>query len=61
MRPTRTIPALYGIYDNASSYASAFHDITAANNGLPAGVGYDPVTGIGSPPVPQVVAALAAV
>lgn len=43
-------PALYGLL-NSSRYASAFHDIRTGNNGYPAGVGWDPVTGIGSPVV----------
>ncbi len=40
---------LYGIY-SSSNYAKAFHDITIGNNGAySATVGYDEVTGIGSP------------
>ena len=33
----------------SSSYASYFRDITSGSNGYPAGVGYDLVTGLGSP------------
>ena len=40
---TQTLPALYSIS------ASDFHDITTGNNGLAAGLGYDMVTGLGSP------------
>ncbi len=41
-------PALYGLYASAN-YSLAFHDITSGNNGYPAGVGWDPVTGLGTP------------
>lgn len=56
-------PALYTIASNATSYASAFHDITVGSNTVPcsggtgcsggvvgfqAGTGYDQVTGLGS-------------
>jgi len=41
--PSATLPTIY------SMAASNFHDITSGNNGYPAGVGYDLVTGIGSP------------
>ena len=41
-------PALYGIYASAN-YSLAFHDITSGNNGYPAGPGWDPVTGLGTP------------
>ncbi len=47
--PSETLPDLYGLYNNPASYQSDFHDITTGNNGKPAGVGYDLVTGIGSP------------
>jgi subtilase family serine protease len=40
--------------------ASDFHDITTGNNGYPAGVGYDLVTGIGSPAAKALVAGLVA-
>jgi hypothetical protein len=55
--------ALYGIASNSTSYASAFHDITAGNNEMPCStgtgcssglvgytttVGYDQATGLGS-------------
>lgn len=48
---------LYGDY-NSGNYGNDFHDITTGNNGHPAGVGYDQVTGIGSPKVPNLVATL---
>jgi hypothetical protein len=38
--------------------ASDFHDVTTGSNGSPAGVGYDLVTGRGSPYTDRVVAAL---
>lgn len=41
-------PALYAIY-GTSSYDSDFHDITSGSNGFSATVGYDLVTGLGSP------------
>jgi hypothetical protein len=40
--------AMYGAY-NSANYLTYFHDITTGNNGFAAGVGYDLVTGIGSP------------
>jgi subtilisin-like proprotein convertase family protein len=40
---TQTLPRLYTLPSND------FHDITTGNNGLPAGPGYDLVTGLGSP------------
>lgn len=55
-------PTLYSLASNSTTYASAFHDITAGNNnctagskfcgsttgGFSAGTGYDEVTGLGS-------------
>lgn len=41
-------PALYRIL-NGANYSRDFHDILAGNNGYSAGVGWDPVTGIGTP------------
>ena len=55
-------PTLYTLASNATTYASAFHDITTGNNSCPsgtdecstgvtgfsAGTGYDQVTGLGS-------------
>ena len=40
---TQTLPRLYSLN------SADFHDITSGNNGLPAGPGYDLVTGIGTP------------
>jgi subtilase family serine protease len=57
-------PRLYQIYTNGS-YASAFHDITVGDNsasgitGYSAAVGWDPVTGLGTPDVHGLVVALA--
>ena len=43
-------PALYSILNNQQEYAKAFHDITSGNNNpYSAGVGWDPLTGLGSP------------
>jgi len=43
-------PALYSIFNNPAEYSKAFHDITIGNNNPDsAGVGWDPLTGIGSP------------
>ena len=41
--PTQTLPRLYQIS------SADYHDITSGNNGFPAGVGYDMVTGLGTP------------
>lgn len=41
-------PLLYQLA-NSGSYSSIFHDITSGSNGYPAGTGWDPVTGWGSP------------
>jgi len=54
--PGQTLPALYGLYTNPTTYAADFHDITVGSNGLyNAGPGYDLVTGIGSPIVNKLV------
>jgi hypothetical protein len=59
---TATLTALYGALSaNATTYASDFHDVKTGNNGYRAGTGFDLVTGLGSPQVANVVAALAAV
>jgi hypothetical protein len=59
---TATLTALYGALSaNSSAYASDFHDVKTGNNGYHAGTGFDLVTGLGSPQVANVVAALAAV
>jgi subtilase family serine protease len=57
---------LYSIAENASKYASDFHDITIGNNqlvgtpfGYSAGTGYDIATGWGTPDVANLVADLA--
>lgn len=58
-------PRLYQLYTNGS-YASAFHDITVGDNsaggitGYPAAAGWDPATGLGTPDVAKLVAALKA-
>jgi PKD repeat protein len=52
-------PALYAIAAVPSSYSRDFHDVTQGNNGYPAGPGWDPVTGLGTPRVASLVADLA--
>ncbi len=51
-------PALYNIL-LSSSYSADFHDITSGSNGFSATVGYDLVTGVGSPNGQALVDALA--
>lgn len=41
-------PALYAIGASPARYAADFHDITTGNNGYPASVGWDPITGLGT-------------
>lgn len=41
-------PTIYSLA-KSSSYDSLFHDITSGSNGYSATVGWDPVTGVGSP------------
>jgi subtilisin-like proprotein convertase family protein len=53
--PTQTLPFLYQMP------ASNFHDITGGNNGFAAGLGYDLVTGLGTPIAPAVADGLASV
>ncbi len=51
-------PSLYRVL-NSSNYSTDFHDIVTGNNGYKAGSGWDPVTGIGTPIVSELVASLA--
>jgi subtilase family serine protease len=60
-------PALYSLASNAGSYAGDFYDVTVGNNqafsevpGYSASVGWDPVTGLGTPNVANLVPALVA-
>jgi PKD repeat protein len=53
-------PTLYNILRDPSEYAADFHDITEGNNGYLAGKGWDPVTGIGTPIVDQLIPSLTA-
>ena len=57
--PTQTLPALYELYSDPAKYSSDFHDITSGYNVYPAGIGYDFVTGIGTPIANQLVPDLA--
>jgi hypothetical protein len=52
---TQTLPSLYKLP------SSDFHDITSGNNGFSAGVGFDLVTGLGSPKANLLVPDLAGV
>jgi kumamolisin len=53
------MPKLYSIYTSAN-YLNDFNDITVGNNGLySCGVGYDLVTGLGTPKVQNLVPAVA--
>ncbi len=49
--------SLYSLAE--TNYAAWFRDIISGNNGIPAGPGYDLVTGLGSPRADQLVLALA--
>jgi hypothetical protein len=43
-------PTIYSILNNAAEYSKAFHDVTVGNNNPDsATVGWDPLTGVGSP------------
>ena len=55
-----TLPTLYGIYRSAQ-YASDFHDVTTGSNGFSAAVGYDLVTGMGTPKANALIPDLAGV
>ena len=58
---TQTLPALYSLYHSATTYPTDFHDITTGNNGDAAAVGYDLVTGIGTPKAQNLLPDLAGV
>jgi kumamolisin len=51
-------PAIYTIYAG-SGYTADFHDVTSGSNGFSATVGYDLVTGLGSPAGQPLIDALA--
>ncbi len=56
---TQTLPELYSLESSTrTSSTPAFHDITSGSNGYSAGVGYDLVTGLGSPVANLVVSGL---
>ena len=57
---TNTLPTLYDLEGNASSYSADFHDITsgATSYSIAAGTGYDLVTGIGSAKANNLIPAL---
>ncbi|HEV3142678.1 MAG TPA: S53 family peptidase [Gemmataceae bacterium] len=54
---SQTLPALYELA--SLSYSSYFHDIITGSNGVPASIGYDLATGLGSPKAASVVKGLA--
>ena len=51
-------PSLYAIA-SGTNYSRDFHDVLSGNNGYPAGPGWDPLTGLGSPRVATLVVDLA--
>src|SRR5262249_16432832 len=53
-------PAVYSILKGTGdgAYASCLHDIATGNNGKPAVIGYDLVTGVGTPTGQQLINAL---
>jgi subtilase family serine protease len=57
---TNTLPTLYSLESNATTYANDFHDITsgATSYSISAGKGYDEVTGLGSPKANDLIPAL---
>ncbi len=62
---TDTLPDLYSLMGNSTTYSDDFHDVTTGSNAqgfgnrYSAGTGYDLVTGIGTPKVPGLVTDLA--
>jgi hypothetical protein len=46
--PGYLAPTFYDIL-NSASYTRDFHPVTVGNNGFPAGYGWNPITGIGTP------------
>jgi subtilase family serine protease len=52
-------PYLYSVYGNSAAYSQAFHQVTFGYNaGYQAGPGYNLVTGLGSPNLPGLAAAI---
>ena len=43
------VPSVYAQASTSPLYTRNYHDVTTGSNGLPAGTGYDLVTGLGSP------------
>jgi hypothetical protein len=57
--PTVTLPLLYSTYTNPTAYAADFHDVTSGSSGeYSATVGYDEVTGLGTPKANAIVQTL---
>ena len=42
-------PALYRLANNIATYKADFYDVTRGNNGYAASMGWDAVTGLGTP------------
>src|SRR5207247_7230760 len=42
-------PALYRLANNIATYKADFYDVTRGNNGYAASIGWDAVTGLGTP------------
>jgi subtilase family serine protease len=59
---TQTLPTLYSLYSNSTTYSQNFNDITSgSSSGLySATTGYDLVTGLGSPKAATLISTLAA-
>ncbi|WP_165232543.1 choice-of-anchor Q domain-containing protein [Aquisphaera insulae] len=57
---TETLTALYDLASDPVTYQDDFHDILYGSNGYDAGVGYDLVTGLGSPNGSKLIPDLAA-
>src|SRR5262249_23216443 len=56
---TQTLPTLYNLY-SSPAYATTFHDVVTGGNGTyNAAVGYDEVTGVGTPIANHLLPALA--
>jgi hypothetical protein len=57
---TGTLPTLYSLYNDPTAYANAFNDVTWGRSSYfnSSRVGYDAVTGLGTPKAPGVVDAL---
>jgi hypothetical protein len=55
---TGTLPMLYALYHDPAAYAANFNDVTLGRSYYSSHVGYDGVTGLGTPKADQVVLSL---